>query len=517
MATLLPEGKQSFTNSAGAPLVGGKLYTYDAGTSNPRATYQDAAGTVPNANPIVLDARGEATIFWNGSYKVVLKDSLDATIWTVDGITTPEVAGAAATLQANLAASNDVAKGAGQVGFDWALNYAVNTIGWGGRTSAGHTNILRYIPPSEWPALFNGTSTYDILAIFNTARTNNDSLFFPAGAHFFTSGPLVMNKEGFEIFGGSRTTTIIDQLPSFVGVATVNVNGGRLQGIFNMHVRGGVATTSDAIRVTDGQMLTIENVMVKVGVAGVRLISGNCQRWTNVYAESNTTGFLVIPDAGDNTNGCVMMGLRAYSNTSYGLDIQQGAGAAGHMHSTWDISTESNGLGVRIRKGRYCKYTLYSEGNTGANFDLDPSVPHFYFLKNPNGSSDGALFSDASYAVGFDGLGGNLNQDLGQARYRITQQVFSASASLAGVGVGTYYVTNTSGGTKNMTLSFLNYVPVGWKCEIIKTDNTAGLTPVAPGGITLVGITATFGAFVAAGSAATLRVCKIDAATAVLY
>lgn len=84
MATLLPEGKQSFQSSAGVPLVGGKLYTYDAGTSTPRATYQDAAGTVPNTNPVILDARGEATIFWSGSYKVVLKDAADATIWTVD-------------------------------------------------------------------------------------------------------------------------------------------------------------------------------------------------------------------------------------------------------------------------------------------------------------------------------------------------------------------------------------------------------------------------------------------------
>lgn len=86
MATLLPEGKQSFTNSAGAPLAGGKIYTYDAGTSTPRPTYQDAAGAVPNPNPVVLDARGEATVFWSGAYKVVLKDASDVTVWTVDNV-----------------------------------------------------------------------------------------------------------------------------------------------------------------------------------------------------------------------------------------------------------------------------------------------------------------------------------------------------------------------------------------------------------------------------------------------
>lgn len=89
MATLLPEGKQSFTDGSGMPLVGGKLYTYDAGTSTPRPTYSDAAATTQNTNPVVLDARGEATVFWKGAYKVVLKDSAGTTVWTVDNVDTP--------------------------------------------------------------------------------------------------------------------------------------------------------------------------------------------------------------------------------------------------------------------------------------------------------------------------------------------------------------------------------------------------------------------------------------------
>jgi hypothetical protein len=84
MSSLLPNGRQYYENSAGQPLVGGKLYTYDAGTTNPRLTYQDAAGTIPNTNPIILDARGECLAFWSGNYKVQLKDALDALIWTVD-------------------------------------------------------------------------------------------------------------------------------------------------------------------------------------------------------------------------------------------------------------------------------------------------------------------------------------------------------------------------------------------------------------------------------------------------
>ena len=44
------------------PLIGGKLYTYQAGTSTPAAAYHDAAATMPHQNPIMLDDRGEALV-----------------------------------------------------------------------------------------------------------------------------------------------------------------------------------------------------------------------------------------------------------------------------------------------------------------------------------------------------------------------------------------------------------------------------------------------------------------------
>jgi hypothetical protein len=88
MAVILAEGKQQYTDSAGAPLAGGQLWTYAAGTSTPLATYSDSAGTAPNTNPVTLDARGEAAIYWAAlPYKVTLKDAGGATIWTVDNIT----------------------------------------------------------------------------------------------------------------------------------------------------------------------------------------------------------------------------------------------------------------------------------------------------------------------------------------------------------------------------------------------------------------------------------------------
>lgn len=72
----------------GNPLSGGKLYTYAAGGSTPLATYTDSGGGTPNANPVVLDSAGRADVWCvsGTSYKFILKDSLDSTIWTADNL-----------------------------------------------------------------------------------------------------------------------------------------------------------------------------------------------------------------------------------------------------------------------------------------------------------------------------------------------------------------------------------------------------------------------------------------------
>lgn len=78
----------SFVDINGKPLVGGKLYTYLAGTSTPATTYRDIEGTDANENPIVLNGRGECVCFLDCSktYKVVLKDSHDVVIWSQDNV-----------------------------------------------------------------------------------------------------------------------------------------------------------------------------------------------------------------------------------------------------------------------------------------------------------------------------------------------------------------------------------------------------------------------------------------------
>lgn len=86
-AFLLPFPKFRALDSNGDPLAGGKLYSYAAGTSTPQVTYTDQGGGTPNANPVVLDANGEANVWMSASsYKFVLKDASDVTQWTIDNV-----------------------------------------------------------------------------------------------------------------------------------------------------------------------------------------------------------------------------------------------------------------------------------------------------------------------------------------------------------------------------------------------------------------------------------------------
>ncbi len=74
------------TDDNGKPLVGGKLNVYAAGTSDRIDTWTDFDQTSKNTNPIILNARGEADVFFDAPAKLVLTDKNDVTIWTLDDI-----------------------------------------------------------------------------------------------------------------------------------------------------------------------------------------------------------------------------------------------------------------------------------------------------------------------------------------------------------------------------------------------------------------------------------------------
>lgn len=73
-------------DGSGDVLAGGRVYTYEAGTSTPKNTYTVQDKTTAETNPIILDARGVKHVFAEGAYKFVVKDSSDVTQYTLDNL-----------------------------------------------------------------------------------------------------------------------------------------------------------------------------------------------------------------------------------------------------------------------------------------------------------------------------------------------------------------------------------------------------------------------------------------------
>jgi hypothetical protein len=91
MASLSPLPKLQFFGTDGLPLVGGKLYTYAAGTTTPIATYTDHTQDNQNTNPVILDSNGQASVWLTDSitYKYTLTDADDVPLFTVDYVSVP--------------------------------------------------------------------------------------------------------------------------------------------------------------------------------------------------------------------------------------------------------------------------------------------------------------------------------------------------------------------------------------------------------------------------------------------
>lgn len=81
IGSLLPNGQQQFVDANGAPLSGGSVYFYVPGSTTPKFTYQNPALTVPNTNPVVLNAAGRAIIWGSGDYREVVVDQYGNTVW----------------------------------------------------------------------------------------------------------------------------------------------------------------------------------------------------------------------------------------------------------------------------------------------------------------------------------------------------------------------------------------------------------------------------------------------------
>ncbi len=64
-AILAPNPRWSALEQIGVPAANGYVFTFENLTRAPKATYENPAETILNNNPIRLDSKGEANIYWD--------------------------------------------------------------------------------------------------------------------------------------------------------------------------------------------------------------------------------------------------------------------------------------------------------------------------------------------------------------------------------------------------------------------------------------------------------------------
>ena len=227
-----------FADNNNNPLVGGKVYTYYAGTTTPAATYTDATGSTPLTNPIILNARGETANASGAScsvwfsttiaYKIVVQDSSGNLIWTVDNYTIPSQAYSAAYADTFTAtAGQTVFTLTGTVGSQSALDVSLD-----GATLVNGVDFT-WTSPSTLTLTVGAKVGQILLVKYLIAQAMGTMV---AGG---TSGQILYNNGGsVQGFTMSGDVTVVPT----TGVATVNAPSSHIT-----YTQGGTGATSRTV------------------------------------------------------------------------------------------------------------------------------------------------------------------------------------------------------------------------------------------------------------------------------
>ena len=91
MGILWPHSNTVMRTNADRRAPGALAYFFEAGTTTPRTTYQDADLTAPHTHPVVADAYGRfpAVFIDFGSYRERVKTAGNTQLWDTDDIPNP--------------------------------------------------------------------------------------------------------------------------------------------------------------------------------------------------------------------------------------------------------------------------------------------------------------------------------------------------------------------------------------------------------------------------------------------
>lgn len=290
----MPIIPNTFLDVNGKPLSGGCLATFISGTATPLQTYSDAAGTVPNSDPVQLTSAGTAIIFLQGqAYTLKLY---------AHGVT------------------NNCATSLGP------LQYSIDGINPGANSILAANNV--------WSGsnIFNGSLTTNSTTTFNAGYTSNGPSIMTAGgsmAGTFSGNPtfsgsphysdFVFFDNGFQVnmnatFNGEIISTVATgNAPFLVSSTTVNPN-------LNANFLEGTDWASPdpigSVAPNTGKFTSLQFSTGPVATA----YQGTDTHVLSAGTFTGGTGSSLCKDAngGATTTGCVTSGITQIQTTSLG-------------------------------------------------------------------------------------------------------------------------------------------------------------------------------------------------------
>jgi len=216
-----------FFTATGVPLAGGLLYTYAASTTLAAVTYTDSTGTATNTNPVVLNARGEASV-WLGTdaLKFVLKDSTGALIWTADNISGVVTQATLTAYEATLAGTG----GAALIGYDYLNAAAANTVAAELRQAQAQTQHF-------WAkARANQTNVYFFVTGDSTGNDTTEWVYLTAQ---WLATKLATHTIKYRVYDASTGWSAYSTVQVGSGAYTVFIDNASVSGTNTFYTDGG--------------------------------------------------------------------------------------------------------------------------------------------------------------------------------------------------------------------------------------------------------------------------------------
>lgn len=445
-AVLLPEGRQQFFTTPGVPAVGYKLMTWAAGTSTPQTTWADALKVAANPNPIILDGRGEAVIFWDGVYKIQLLDATGSPVSApVDNVSSIP------TASANFIPTVDNTFTLGSPAFSFANLYlgpadaaaydsVSGNIVYIARTAA---EIAAGVTPSAYGYAVGDVRRYgaaldsatdDTAALIRWARVGGALTFPVARTALITAEVPLVSNTTITACGGANIQTATHDINFFHGTSLSNVN---ITGLKFTQTSAGIAANLAGILLDTCTDCTVENCeFVGMQCCGVRMIGSSYCTARNNYIHN---GLANIQSSAD-----IAIESTATLTSSYNIVADnQCFGSAEFGVSCWDPYTgispikniiRGNRIGVHHGYG-ILGYFPFAGDSFNQFINNDIQDIQAYDGTNPNISSGAGI-----YVVGA-GAGGT--QIIGNSIRNCCLNTANASLAPAGIGVSTTSANTT--------------------------------------------------------------------------